>query len=89
MWPQRMESKLDRIGRELEQLWNELGPELRITKEFMRRHEILLTEWGQALRDDIRESREEWRAESRAHRQALFAMLDRLSDGGGGAAPTS
>jgi hypothetical protein len=65
--------------------WRELFDELRAeTRRNRERYEELGAETVRALRalaEEIREHRDEARADARAHREALFRMLDRLSPG--------
>ena len=57
----------------------EIRADRRFGNELLRRHELVMTEVLKELR--------ELRAESRAHTQAILALLDRFQ--GGGAAPAT
>jgi hypothetical protein len=74
-----MSARAAKMHIEMRDLREEVRAEQRFGNELLRRHELVMTDVLNELR--------ELRAESRAHTQAILTLLDRLN--GGGAAPAT
>jgi hypothetical protein len=76
-----MTLRLERGGREIVRAFESFGGELR---EEARLHRLELAEFREEMREELRDLREE----SRAQRNALLRLIDRLDNGGPAAAGT-
>jgi hypothetical protein len=74
-----MRGEMREMRGEIREALEEIRAERRFGHELLRRHELVMTDVLNELR--------ELRAESRAHTQAILTLLDRLN--GGGAAPAT
>lgn len=80
---------MDEIRAEVARSRRSYEDQLQITREVIRRNELVLQDFRKGFHELVEQIREltastrEVREESRAHSKAIFALIDRL--GGGGA----